>query len=149
MRHNDHPGRRTAVTGVLLVLAGSAAGCGTTPSASASTSASTSAMCDSVASLQQSVNHLRDMQLSENGVAAMRDQLRQVQTDLDDVVAQTQSGYQDLVATLKADAATIRSAAQAVKAHPTADTLAAVKPPLQTLTTDVQRLADQVSPRCS
>ena len=144
--------RRMAVTGFLLVLVGTgAAGCtsSNTASSSAATGSSSSGLCDAMASLKQSAGKLQDMQLSENGVAAMRDQLAVVKTDLTQVVDEAKAGYADAAAALQKDVDAVRSAASGVKGDASKNSVDAVRVPLDTLKADLTSLYGRVSAGCS
>jgi hypothetical protein len=140
---------RTAVAGLLLGLAGATAvGCSGSSSSISSSASTSTALCTSVDSLQTSTQKLRDMQVSENGVAAMGDQLRVVKADLDTVIAEGGAQYKPQVDQISGDLSALRSVAGTVKDDPSADTLATVKPALTTLVDDVKTLGNQVATRC-
>src|SRR5947209_2032117 len=132
--------RRMAVAGLLLVLAGAGA-TACTPSDDAAASSATgggSDLCNSIASLKLSAGKLSDMQVSQNGVAAMRDQLGVVRTDLTRVITFAKDKYGDVVAVVQKDVDTLKSAAAGVKENPSRDALNSVRPPLDALITDVK-----------
>lgn len=142
--------RRMAVAGLLLVLAGTGtAGCTSSSTSSASSgTSSSSGLCDSVAALKQSASKLKDMQLGENGVAAMRDQLSVVGADLTHVIDEARAQYADAASGLQKDVDALKSAAAAAKDNPSTDALGAVRAPLDTLVADVTTLSERVLSGC-
>jgi uncharacterized alpha-E superfamily protein len=131
--------RCIAAVGLFALAGATVVGC-----SSASASSSTSSLCTSVESLQHSASKLRDMQISENGVAAMRDQLGTVKGDVNKVITEARAHYGPQADRIRSYVDTLRAAAGQVRENPTADTLAAVKPTLTTLVTDIKTLVDQV-----
>lgn len=136
--------RPLAAAAVLLFLAGGAAGCAS-PSAQA---AARPPLCDSLQQLKADAARLQELQLGENGVAALRDQLGSVRADVEQVMADARQEFAGQAERLSSDVAALRSAADRVRADPGADTIAAVRPALQTLAADVRALADEVTTSC-
>jgi hypothetical protein len=146
---------RTKLVATVVACVGlAAAGCSATHSdASSSNSSSASghppALCSSVHELQASVDQLRNVNLGQGGLQALQTQLAAVNGDLQQVIGDASAQYRTQVDRIKADLATVKTAAGAAVADPGAATLAAIRPALTTVVNDVNALGDQVSKGCS
>jgi hypothetical protein len=106
------------------------------------------AVCDAVDSLQASVDNLKDVQLSENGVNALTSALTQVKQDLQQVGTDAKAEFGDDVSTIEAAVTSLQSSVAAAKSGPTAATLAAVGTAIEGVGTSLAALQDAVSGTC-
>ena len=133
-------------TGLVVV-----AGCGSsddTDQASASTSPSQAPVCASVDALQNSVDALRDADVSQQGVDALRTDLGQGQVDLQAVAADAKSEYATDVDRREVDVTAVQTAADAARATPSAATLVDVGTAVRVLAEDVRAFSGKVSETC-
>ncbi|MEU8816601.1 hypothetical protein [Actinoplanes sp. NPDC048796] len=72
---------------IVLLFLGALAGC------SDSAASAAPAVCESVDAAQNTVNHIRDTNVSETGVSQMRTLLAQLRDDLNQVVADAQAQF--------------------------------------------------------
>ena len=105
-------------------------------------------MCTSTDGLQASVADLKDVQVSENGVAALQDSVKAVGSDLQQVVHDASSQYSTQVDQLKAGFDQLQAATGAARSAPSADTLRAVTASINTLGDEVRGFANDVSSTC-
>jgi phage host-nuclease inhibitor protein Gam len=106
------------------------------------------AVCSSADALQASVADLRDVQVTDNGMAALQDAVASVEADLSQVRADATSQYAPQVDRLKADVDALQSAAGAAVAAPSPDTLRVVGSSISTLADDTTGFADDVAATC-
>ncbi len=142
----------TAVTACSSSGTGTSAASSSAPSSSSRSAGSSSsdrpALCDSLDALRASVQRLGDVNLAESGIAGFQDAWQAVQANLQQVADDATSRYAPQVATVKADAGAVGSAADAVRANPTAATLSALRQSIHSLADDVGHLVDDASPEC-
>jgi hypothetical protein len=139
-------GQRGCMTRLLAVahvlfLGAVIAGC-------SSGSEGTPAVCSSVDALQASVADLRDVQVADNGIPALRDAVASVEADLRQVVDDATSQYEPQADQLKADGVALQSAADAALNAPSPDTLRVVRSSISALADDVTHFADDVASTC-
>jgi hypothetical protein len=161
----DRDGMRRILAGVFAVLlAAAVAACSSTsdtagagssaPSSSASessaadSSGSSADLCAAVTSLKASVDALKNVQLSTDGLPALQGALESVKTDTQRVVDAGKAQYQVQVTRLQADAKALQVAVDAAKAAPSAATLAAVRTAISTAGDDMRSVADDLGSHC-
>jgi hypothetical protein len=128
--------------GLLVVGAGAViAGC-------SSETTGPPAVCSSTDALQASMSDLGDVQVVENGTAALEDAVASVRSDLQDVVDDATSQYATQVDGLQASFDALEDAAQSALATPSAATLSAVGASVTTLRNDVTAFADDIASTC-
>jgi hypothetical protein len=128
--------------GLLVVGAGAViAGC-------SSEATGPPAVCSSTDALQASMSDLGDVQVVQNGTAALEDAVASVRSDLQDVVDDATSQYATQVDGLQASFDALEDAAQSALATPSAATLSAVGASVTTLRNDVTAFADDIASTC-
>jgi hypothetical protein len=106
------------------------------------------AVCSSTGELQASVADLGDVQIVENGTAALRDAIASVKSDLQRVVDDAGSQYATQVDGLQSGFDALQTAAGAAVNAPSADTLNTVTSSVRALAADVSTFADDVASTC-
>jgi Tfp pilus assembly protein PilE len=106
------------------------------------------AVCDSLAAVQNTADHIRNANVSENGVT-------QLQTDLEQLRPQLQQLYSDAQAQFATELDAVRAATNqfsasvaAARATPDAATLAAVRTSMTAVQQSVQALGGAMSGTC-
>ena len=98
--------------------------------------------------MASSVRNLGNTTISENGLAALRDSLQQVQAQLDQLGNEVSSQVQPQVAAVKNQLQQLRTALEAVRNDATAANLAAARTALQALQSTITALSAAVGPSC-
>jgi hypothetical protein len=132
------------VVGVGAVTAGCSSD-GTSPSAESSTPP---AVCSSTEELQASVADLEDVQVVENGTAALQEAVTSVRSSLQEVADDATSEYAAQVDGLQASFEALQAAAGAALDAPSAATLNTVTSSVSALANDVRGFADDVASTC-
>jgi hypothetical protein len=128
--------------GLLVVGAGAViAGC-------SSEATGPPAVCSSTDALQASMSDLGDVQVVQNGTAALEDAVASVRSDLKDVVDDATSQYATQADDLQASFDAVQAAAGAAVATPSAATLSAVTASITALTNEVTDFADDIASTC-
>ena len=122
---------------VTLALLG-AGGCGT----------GQPAVCDSLAAVQKSLDHVRDANVSENGVTQLRADLAELRVNLQQLYADGQAQFGAEVQAVKTAVNEFTSSLSAARATPDGKTLDAVRTARAGLQTSVQSLGKAVSGTC-
>jgi hypothetical protein len=131
-----------SVTAMFLLLVGAAcAGC-------SSDVATAPAVCSSADALEASVTDLGDVQVTENGMASLKDAVASVKSDLQQVVDDASSQYATQVGQLQTGFDAVQAAAGTALAAPSAATVTAVVSSIKTLGTDVTSFVDEVASTC-
>jgi hypothetical protein len=105
-------------------------------------------VCDSVAAVQTSADHVRDANVSENGLTQLRTDLTQLKASLQQLYADAQAQFATETAAVKASADVLAVSLSAARAEPDASNLAAVRTAATGLQTTVRQLADTVASTC-
>lgn len=129
--------RTVALAVATLLLGAGLSGCSDQP-----------AVCDSVDALQASVDNLKDINLSENGVGEISDSLSTIEDDLRQVKTDAKAEWSAQVDAIEADATELTSTVETAQQGPSASTLGAVGTAVSTLVDDVTALAEDVSSTC-
>jgi ABC-type transporter Mla subunit MlaD len=106
------------------------------------------AVCSSTDALQASMADLRDVQVVENGTAALEDAVASVRSDLQRVVDDASSQYATQVDDLQSSFDALQAAAGAARDAPSPDTLNTVTLSVRALADDVSTFADDVASMC-
>jgi ABC-type transporter Mla subunit MlaD len=106
------------------------------------------AVCSSTDALQASMADLRDVQVVENGTAALEDAVASVRSDLQRVVDDASSQYATQVDDLQSSFDALQAAAGAARDAPSSDTLNTVTLSVRALADDVSTFADDVASMC-
>jgi uncharacterized protein HemX len=134
-------GTRRKITSVLLVagIAVGVAACG---------QSSQAATCDRVDSVRASVEDLRNVNLSENGMAALDSALAQVKTELELLRSDVKADLQPQVDAVRSSVTQLRSSVRGALTYPTSGSLAAVGTSVDQLRATVANLSTAVSAGC-
>jgi len=106
------------------------------------------AVCAQADELKASVQHLRDVTVSENGIDALTSALRQVKTELEQLGTEAKSEFQPEIDGGKASVDQLSSSLSAAKADPSATSLRSVGTALKSLDAAVRTLQDAVAGTC-
>jgi hypothetical protein len=105
-------------------------------------------VCSSVAQLQKSVDALKDVNVSADGVSEIRDRLSTVGADYQQVKDDAKAQYATELDRVDAAVAGLRTSVTTARQTPDAASLNAVGAAVNTLVSSVQVLADDVSSTC-
>jgi glutamine synthetase type III len=130
----------------VALLVGVTAGCSSGSTSSGGTSEP--AVCSSTDALQASVADLRNVQVAQNGIAALQDSVAAVRSNLQQVAHDAKSQYSTQVDQLQAGVDQLQAAAGTAQRAPSADTLNAVTASIRTLGDEVRGFADDVASTC-
>ena len=130
--------RSLALPVVALMIATGLVGCGSDKPP----------ICSSMDDLKTSVEHLKDLNVSENGIAEIESQVSTIKDDLGQVKDDATAQYSAQVDTVEADFSTLTSSVTAAKETVDTATLGAVASGVTTLVSDVQSLAGDVATTC-
>jgi hypothetical protein len=122
-----------AAVGVLTV-----GGCGTDEPAA----------CAHLDAVQASIGHVRDANVSENGLSQLRTDLSQLQANLIQLRTDVQATHPTEVEAVRGAANQLAATVAAARATPDATTLGTVRTAMSGLQTSVQQLAQAMSGTC-
>jgi hypothetical protein len=91
---------------------------------------------------------LRDVQVDQNGIAALQASMASVKSDLQRVVDDATTQYSKQVDQLRTGFDGVQAAAGAAQTTPTVETLNAVAASIRALGTDVSTFADDIASTC-
>jgi hypothetical protein len=121
---------------------------GTLAAASACGTEDKPAVCDSVAAVQSSVDHVQDANVSENGLTQLRTDLDQLKRDLQQLTADAQAQFATQAAAVKASAQVFTGSLTTARSAPDAANLSAVRTAITGLQSSVQQLSESVKSTC-
>ena len=127
-----------APTVVTLMLGASLVGCGSDQPA----------VCGAVDTLQTSVDNLKDVNVTSNGLSALESQLTTIKGDVADVKADAKTEFSGQITAVDTTYAALKSSADAAKSDPSLTTLAAVGAAVTAFAADVKTLVDDVKSTC-
>ena len=135
-----------AVTAV-LVTGCSASSSSSSPSASASTS-SNSTLCTDVDNLKASIQGLKDVSITQNGLSAISDQITKIKQQLQTFQNDAKGQYASEVSNLTNALNSLSSSFDAARASPSLSTLATLASSVGKVITAGQQLISAVSSTC-
>jgi hypothetical protein len=106
------------------------------------------AVCDDVATLQSSVDNLKDVQVSENGVNALTSQLTQIKQDLQQLGTSAEAEFGDDVSKVETAFTSLQSSVAAAKSERTAASLSAVGAAIEGVGASLTAMKEAVSGTC-
>ena len=106
------------------------------------------AVCDDFDALQSSVDNLKDIQVSENGLTALSPALTQIKQDLDQLVADAKAEFGDDASKVQTAVTSLQSSLAAAKSDQSATALSAVKTAVGDVQSSLVALKDAVSGTC-
>lgn len=126
-----------------------AAGCSSDSSASSDESSSSGeGLCASADDLRSSIGQLDDVQVAENGTAALEDAVGEVRDDVDRLAGAAREEYTDQVGDVEIALREVGDAVEELATSPSAAAVSAVGTALRTLGGDVAVLLDDVGSSC-
>jgi len=124
-----------AIAAALAVLAG---GCSTDQAP----------VCDSLAAVQTSIDHVRDANVSENGLSQLKTDLSQLKSELLSLRTDGQQQFPGQIEAVRAAADQLSASIATARATPDVATLASVRTSMSGLQNSVGQLADAMSGTC-
>ena len=106
------------------------------------------AVCDDVDALQSSIDNLKDVQVSENGLNAMSSTLTQIKQDLQQLGADAKAEFGDEADAVRAAVTSLEESVDGAKADPSGTTLSAVGTAVTGVDTSLSALTEAVSGTC-
>ena len=111
-------------------------------------STSQSPVCESVAAVQNSVDRIRDTNVSENGLSQLKTDLTQLKVDLEKLTAEARTEFAAEIEAVRSAMTQLSASVTTARNAPDAANLAAVRPALNALQTSAQNLAKSASETC-
>jgi hypothetical protein len=105
-------------------------------------------VCDDVDALQSSVDNLKDVQVSENGLNALSSDLTQIKGDLQQLTTDAKAEFGDDVSKVDSAVKGLQSSVTAAKSAPSASSLSAVGTAVKGVQSSLSALQDAVSGTC-
>jgi hypothetical protein len=132
--------RRTStwITIVAAVAAVTVGACGTDQPAA----------CDSLVGIETSLEHIRNANVSENGMSQLTTDLNYLRANLTRLRTDAQAQFPTEIEAVRTATNQAAASVAAVRAAPDAGTLAAVSPALSAMQDSVRQLADAMSGTC-
>src|SRR6516165_1606098 len=140
-----------AVTAVLVTGCSTSSSSSSSPSPSASASTSTSSnstLCTDVNNLKASIQGLKDVSITANGLSAISDQITKIKQQLQTFQNDAKGQYAGEVTNLMNALNGLSSSFDAAKASPSLSTLATLASSAKTAITAGQQLINAVSSTC-
>ena len=138
-----------AVTAVLVTGCSTSSSSSSSPSPSASASTSSnSTLCTDVDNLKASIQGLRDVSITTNGLSAISDQITKIKQQLQTFQNDAKGQYAGEVTNLMNALNGLSSSFDAAKASPSLSTLATLASSAKTAITAGQQLINAVSSTC-
>ena len=134
----NHAARPSSALLALILAAGGLAAC----------SSDQPAVCDDVDAVQSSVDNLKDAQVSENGLNAVKADLTQIQQDLKKLQTDAKAEFGGEASKVKTAVTSLEGSVNAAKSDPTASTLSAVGTAIKGVESSLTSLQNAVSDTC-
>jgi hypothetical protein len=106
------------------------------------------AVCDSLAAVQTSMDHVRNANVSENGLTQLQTDLTQLRADLVQLRTDAQTQFPTQIEGVRTAVNQFAASVAAARATPEATTLAAVRTGMSGVQDSVRHLADAMSGTC-
>ena len=107
------------------------------------------AYCSNVSDLQQSVDDLKSVHLSESGaLSTLQTDVQKVQSDADAVVSSAKQDFPDQTSALKSSVSSLSTTIEELPSSPTAQQLAALAPEISSVVTAAKDLDSATSSAC-
>ena len=106
------------------------------------------AVCDSLAAVQNTADHIRDANVSENGVTQLQAELRQLRPELQQLYSDAQAQFKTELEGVRTAANQFSASVAAARATPDAATLAAVRTSMTAVQQSLQTLGNAMSGTC-
>jgi chromosome segregation ATPase len=105
-------------------------------------------VCDSLAAVQTSVDHVGDANVSENGLTQLKTDLNQLKSELQSLRSDAQAQFSSQIEAVRTAANQLSASIAAARATPEVTTLAAVRTSMSGLQSNVRQLADAMAETC-
>ena len=107
------------------------------------------AYCSNVSDLQQSVDDLKSVDLTESGaLSTLQTDVQKVQSDADAVVSSAKQDFPDETSALKSSVSSLSTTIEELPSSPTAQQLAALAPEISSVVTAAKDLDSATSSAC-
>ena len=107
------------------------------------------AYCSNVGDLQQSVDDLKNVQLTESGsLSSLQTAIQEVQSDADAAVSSAKADFPNETSALKSSVSSLSTTIEALPSSPTAQQLAALAPEINGVVTAAKDLDSATSAAC-
>jgi uncharacterized phage infection (PIP) family protein YhgE len=106
------------------------------------------AVCDSLAAVQNTADHIRNANVSENGVTQLETDLRQLRPALQQLYSDAQAQFATELDAVRAASDQFAASVAAARAAPDATTLSAVRTSMTAMQQSVQTLGSAMSGTC-
>ncbi|MEV4701749.1 hypothetical protein [Actinoplanes sp. NPDC049316] len=129
---------RTFTAAVTVAAALGAGGCGTDQPP----------VCDSLAAVRTTMEQVRNVNVAENGLGALKTQLQQLRTDVRRLLDDTSAQFASQAQAVRTAAEQVSASVATARETPDAAHLGAVRTSLSTLQGSVRTLGDAMSGTC-
>jgi len=106
------------------------------------------AVCDSLTSVQKSIDEAKKANVSENGLSQIKTDLQQLKANLQQLYSDAQAQFAPQVQTVKTAVDNFASTIAIARADPSAVNLSTVRSAFTTVQGDVKNLGDAVADTC-
>ena len=107
------------------------------------------AYCSNVSDLQQSVDDLKNVQLTESGsLSTLQTDIQKVQSDADAVVSSAKEDFPNETSALKSSVSSLSTTIEELPSSPTAQQLAALAPEINGVVTAAKDLDSATNSEC-
>ncbi|BFU43239.1 hypothetical protein [Krasilnikovia sp. MM14-A1004] len=106
------------------------------------------AVCDSLDQVQNSIDHVKDTNVSENGLTQLKTNLQALQTELQRLKTDAKSQFTAQLTAVQTAADQLKASVASAKTTPSAATLGNVRTAVAGLGTSLQQLGDSMAGTC-
>jgi hypothetical protein len=105
-------------------------------------------VCDSAENLKTSVENLKDVNVTANGLSALESQLTTIKADLRDLKDDVTSEFSAQITAIDTSYSALKASADTARSDPSVPNLAAVASAVSALGADARQLVDDVGSTC-
>ncbi|MFC6568963.1 hypothetical protein [Actinoplanes utahensis] len=124
-----------------LLLAGSTVGC-------AGDEPAVPAVCESAEAVQRTVDHIKQTNVSENGLSALKPYVSDLLEQLNVLVGNAKAQFGNQADALRASVTALRASVDAAREDPSRDKLAAVRTSVEGVRSSARTLQDAIQQTC-
>ncbi|WP_328467702.1 hypothetical protein OHA21_49740 [Actinoplanes sp. NBC_00393] len=106
------------------------------------------ALCDAFAEVQNTVNQIKNANVSENGLTAIRPYAAELLNQLNQLVLEAKSQFAPQADQLKSSVDELKTVAETARTDPNATNLSAVRVSIQSVRESAENLRDAMSGAC-
>ena len=121
---------------------------GVLPVAGCASDSPQAAVCDNLAAVQNSAQHVRETKVAENGLNQLRTNLVQLRTDVQQLIHNAKTQWAPQAQAIQSSLDQLGSTVNAAKAAPSATAFDAVRQALAALENSVKALGDAMRSTC-